>query len=499
MNKLFLSLLSLLIFFSFVSACDTGCVQGGVCYNYGDQILIGQVNYYCDYLTDSFKLTKASGSCDNDFECNPSYNCISATCTRYFSDLIEANSLIQSYISGACPVITGGDYFCSNVTGLTNANLFVNLSCGDDAAYSCYTCKNGYYNSTLGSCITGICKSTPGCLSSPINNSVNSTEYCSDNKKCYSCESSDYLWNATIGDCILRNCDSTPGCMNLTNLSNAFVTGLKCPSDQSCFRCNSNRAWDVNSSSCILATISDSAWYDVSFSVTDLDLGSYKPVSSRDKIAFTFASRSYYFGLLSVNTKISFEIGIDSASGNVTPLIRNQVMYPGESRNFDLDSDGTYDLKVGLNNISSGKANISLKFISENYVVGDDDSDNTYDYSDDSGYVEDSSLDTQVDSGSDLELEGSAANESFVQRNLTVISVLGLIIVLLLIGLLFFLLKKSSMAKKASETQTPASSSPSQPRPPVAPSNVPTSYPVGGYRPLPVRPVQPVQPVPQQK
>lgn len=108
-------------------------------------------------------------------------------------------------------------------------------------------------------------------------------------------------------------------------------------------------------------------------------------------------------------------------------------------------------------------------------------------------------LDTQIDSGSDLELGGSEANESFVQRNLTVISILGLIIVLLLIGLLFYLLKKNSMAKKPSETQTPASPSLGQPRPPVAPSNVPNGYPVGGYRPLPARPVQPAQSVQQQR
>lgn len=55
----------------------------------------------------------------------------------------------------------------------------------------------------------------------------------------------------------------------------------------------------------------------------------------------------------------------DSASITIQPELINIILNMGEIQKFDLDSDGTYDLLIELNNITSGKADIYIKKISE--------------------------------------------------------------------------------------------------------------------------------------
>ena len=49
---------------------------------------------------------------------------------------------------------------------------------------------------------------------------------------------------------------------------------------------------------------------------------------------------------------------------------RNITFYIGDEKKFELNDDGFYDLYVKLNNIVSGKANVSIKEIHEEIPGG---------------------------------------------------------------------------------------------------------------------------------
>jgi len=472
--KTYLFFLSVLFFISFVFACDTGCKNDqnpSKCYEFGDVEKIGNIFHFCDSETDSLIQTKKNGDlCVNNFECSIGY-CVSGVCNGYYADVIDVNEIFSQESEGLCPEYYDrtNTYFCSNSVNVSNAIKLNSKLCKE--GYSCFKCNGSVYtyNSLLNICTKGLCESTSGQFCSNVtilNSSEEEGYYCSDNKKCFSCDSN-YDWNNTLSQCIMRSCTSSPGCMNITNLTNGQILENRRCSIGSCFTCKSGYRWNVNTSLCVLSSGSISTtMVKVAVSSSDLAAGTYNSLGLNDRVSLSFAGRNYYFDLIGVDaSNILFEI---------YPIYSNQILSSGSSRGFDLDSDGTYDLKVIYSGLVSGNANVSLKYVSEPYSLSSSEVVGTTSFQP-----------SEPVSPSSSSITPKHEDES----NIWIFVVIGVFIVLLFILLFVYLLRKNTSSKSS----LGSSSAPSQPRPPVAPSNVPNGYPVGGYRPLPVRPAQPVQ------
>ena len=491
MKKIIYSFLFVLLI-CFSLACDTGCIDGyGNCfdsdgnyYNYGDIVTIGFVSSYSDFEEDRFVEQKTSGYCLNDYECVEGSLCLEEECTNDYNSFLANFSLYLENSSGLCLNPSLG-WFCSNVSP-SNSIRLINQTC-NDAISSCYKCDNtrGYFfNNSLKLCITGVCGGDSFCLDDRINYSTNNLYYCSGSKKCYQCDD-DFKWNETLGQCVMIACDEKPGCIDAINLSNGYLVGNRSCDMGSCFSCNkaSKYFWNNTSSSCVYtpnAIISD--WKTVVFTDSELSLGTYKMLDVGNNVSITFSGRSYYFGLFSVSSRISFAIA---------PVIYNQTLYPGDTRGFDLDSDGTYDIRVTLANISSGRANVSLKRVAEDYLSSNNDGSDTND-----GYVNsgnpglDNDVGVQTNSEDNLNLDASSATGSFVSKNIWVLIIIAIVFVSLLIWLMFYLLGRKAENKPVSNVSNNVNSSaPIQPRPPVMPGNAPGMTPIGGYCPIQQRPV----------
>lgn len=477
-----------LLIVGFAAACDTGCNNGvdSTCYNYSDTydrvVASTTISYYCNIDTDNFTVRQSSGFCLNDFECVSGYSCVSGTCTGSFSDVIMANTLLQSFVFGLCPIDENSGYFCSNVTVLNNATNYSDLSCGEDFFAKCYSCNEGlYYDKDLGLCITGICDSKPGCSNVSINNTEVTGEYCSDSKLCYAC-GADFGWDLSLSKCVMKKCVSSPGCLNVTNLTDAYVVENRiCDAGKTCFSCGGSRKWNSTISECVLSSTTTNgggSWDTISFSDLELKTGVYKIFSAWDRVFFNFAGRSYQFKLTSVETnRIIYDI-------YPSTTMLNQNLYTFQERKYDLDSDNVYDFKVSLADISSRRANISLKFINEPYSTGVVDN----------NYVADTPIldvETQVNLDTVDNSDESVVSESFVTKYMWTLIVIGVVFIALLIGLIFYMISRKNDTPLHG-VDHPASAgnpiAPNQPRPPVMPGNAPVVAPIKGYGPLPPRP-----------
>lgn len=443
-----------------VLSCESGCIDfEGDCFTHGENYIkksgnIG-ISYYCDLMEDDpEKRTKVSGdSCLNNFECSSELKCVSGICTSYFSDMVDANNYFLLVGANLCPVeVENLSYFCSNESQeLGVSNIHNNLNCIDEG-YSCYSCPGGfYYNGSLNKCVTGICKTTPGCLDEQINNSKNSTDYCPETQTCYECISSDFEWDEVKGDCVKRNCSSSPGCLNLTNLTDATINNDRYCSVGSCFICNYGRVWNNTTSSCVLsASSSPSGWNSVAFTAD----GKYNIYKAKDKSTFSYSGRNYYFRITSVYTsRAHYEIGYESLGESTVPLFSNKFIDRGDEDKYDLDDDGSYDLKIIYSNVSSSGANMSLNKINERYKGFQPSNQNT----DGTTYVP--PINSGDGEGDDLESEeddGSSLNKTLL------FVILGIIILIILIVLIFAILlkKKKSNQEKDNQQGFPLGTSP---------------------------------------
>lgn len=481
---------------NFVFACDTGCENSqniSKCYNYGDSEKIGNIFFFCDSEVDAFSEAKENGAeCVNNFECSIGY-CVSGICNGYYADIIQVNDVLSESAPGLCPEFedTTGTYFCSDSLFVANAVQLTTKTCGIGSY--CFKCNSSAYtyNSVLDVCTKGMCEATEGqfCMNNTISNSTEKEGYsCLDSKKCYSCDE-DFYWNNSLSKCIMNPCTSSPGCMNISNLTNGQIVENRLCNVGTCFVCKSGYKWNLTVSSCVLSSTGGStSWSSVSFSSSELSTDTYKSMSAGDRVMFSFTGKNYYFGLYGADTRISFSISPDSSF--TVSTIKNQIMYIGESRPYDLNSDGTYDFRVSLKNISNGDANISLKIVSEPYASGASNSGSEIDYNVPDGSNTDSSFDSSSNSGTEIDLGTSPVTESFIEKNLWLIMMVVILVIILIILLVVYLMNQKTKPS-SSATTNPVSV---QQRPPVMPGNAPMGYPVGGYRPLPQRPVMPQNP-----
>jgi len=464
----------LLFIFSFIgfTLAEESCLTQ-TCNSDSEVFILGQISYYCNVIEGVFCTAKQSGeSCLNDFECVSPYSCLGEICTGEFNSIVKGYDFIAELLPGYCPAYEDEShtYFCSNSTSISNAFQLANKTCKDN--YFCFKCNSSAYtyNSTLNTCTKGACESTSGqfCLNASVSNSSEKDGYyCSDDKKCFSCDSN-FDWNSNLSQCILRACTSSPGCMNITNLTNGqLVENRRCDVG-SCFICKTGYLWNVNTSSCVLSSGSISTtMVKVAVSASDLAAGNYNLLGLNDRVSLSFAGRTYYFDLLGIDSsKISFEI---------YPTFSDQVLSAGSNRGFDFDNDGTYDLRISYAGIVSGNANVSLQYISEFYATQTPE------------VITTNAPQTEVP----VDQVPSTAIDSS-KSNIWIFLLIGFIIVLLILILFFFLVKNGNPSKPSSTR--PTNSAPQQQRPPMAPGNAPMSYPVGGYRPLPPRPAMPQNP-----
>lgn len=471
--KKILILICFIFVTSFVLAvCDYGCAGGGgACLSYGDTVTIGPSIYYCDIDSGTLVVQKTSGSCLNDYECVSGYSCLDETCTNAYNYFIQGYNALLANISGMC---YGEDYFCSNLT-INNATALTSKNCSyAGSGFACYSCNSPfYYNSSLGKCITGTCGAAPGCMSnSSLENASVNTDYCADNKNCFACDS-DFEWNASENKCKMKLCTSSPGCMNITNLTNGNRVNNRYCSSGSCFVCKSCYVWDTNSSNCVYASncnVGSVSWSDVYFSNGELSSGTYKAVGVYNRVNFSFESRSYWLGVL----------GIDSAKivFRLDPIVSSYNLFVGSSGGFDLNGDGVSDVRVTVSSVSDSNANVSIKFL----TVTDNPDPNHNNNPNNPTPAPNPNVNTNTNVDDPLNLGSSSVMGSiFAKKNLWWLVVAGLVIIGLLVWLIMYLVNKPTNSNSGTNSQS------YQQQPPVGPGNTPGNYPVGGYRPMPVQ------------
>jgi hypothetical protein len=469
--KKILILICLLFAINFsLAVCENGCPgEGGACHYYGDIVAIGPSTYYCDIDSSVLVPQKTAGVCLNDYECVSGYSCLDEVCTNSYNYFIQGYNALLANISGMC---YGEDYFCSNLS-ISNATALTSKNCTyAGSGFACYSCNSPfYYNSSLGKCITGMCGANPGCMAnSSLNNASINSDYCVDSKNCFSCDS-DFEWNASLNTCKMKLCTSSPGCINITNLTNGNEVRNRYCSSGSCFVCKSCYVWNANSSSCVYASncnVGSVNWGDVYFSNGELSSGNYKILSIYDRVNFSFEGRSYWLGVLGIDSaKIVFKLD---------PIVSSYNLFVGSSGGFDLNGDGVSDVRVTVSSVSDSKANVSIKFLA---VTDDPDHNNN---PNNPTVLLDSNVNTGTNMDEPLNLGSSNIISSiFTKKNIWWLVIAGLVIIGLLVWLIMYLVKKPGNNSGNTNTQ------PAQQQPPVKPVGPYGSYPVGGYRPLPAQ------------
>jgi hypothetical protein len=99
------------------------------------------------------------------------------------------------------------------------------------------------------------------------------------------------------------------------------------------------------------------------YKITEAQLldGYSQKLNSKDKISFTILSKSH---VLTLN-----QLSSNYANMTLTSSPINMLLSIGEEKRFNLTNADYYDLFVRLNNISSGKANITIKEIKDNIII----------------------------------------------------------------------------------------------------------------------------------
>jgi hypothetical protein len=331
---------------SFVSSCSFGQTQP-----------IGQLTQYCDLSGNWVNQKLTEGVCLNDFECTEGFLCLSDKCT---SSAVFANvtGLISEFETLSSSCFNDG-YFCYNGTIPVNSTSSTKNCSYAGLSASCYKCNTGFsWNETLKLCITGICNSAPGCLTnSSILNGTKNSNYCATGS-CFDCDS-DFEWNNSR--CQLKQCASLPGCLDSATNNSLFVLQARnCSVGKTCFACKSGYVWGVNESQCVLSsgTVSGS-WSTITFSDSEFKIGTTKALGVYDRVYFSFESRSYWVGLISILS--------NGVNVRVDPVISSRFLNLNTENKIDLNNDNIYDVKLILESVSGGKAYINIESISEKY------------------------------------------------------------------------------------------------------------------------------------
>ena len=457
-----------------LATCDDGCTDGASCVGYGDVVTHGALSYYCDFNTDGNMVLiqqKTTGDCLNDFECVDGYSCLDGICTNAYNYFIQGYNALLANVSGLCFNENGG-WFCSNTTSLANATN-LSKSCSFAGANAiCYQCNSPlYYNQSIDRCISGICSSSPGCMSnSSIDNASIGGDYCASGQNCFVCDE-DFNWNATENRCKMKECTSSPGCMNVTNLTNANVVYNRYCSTGTCFTCRSCYVWNTNSSSCVYSpscNVGAITWSNVPFTNAELSSGTYKMLNVYDRVNLSFEGRSYWLGILGIETsRIVFKI---------EPIVSSYNLFTANNAQFDLNNNGMNDLRVSLAGISGGRANISIKFLTE---IGSDNPNSN----NNPGGLDNPNPNPNVDVNQNQTnpIDVGSSNgmaQDFVKKYVVAIIIIGVIFIILLVILIVYLVKKP---KKVAGNTNPQ---PAQQQSYGGPGNAPGGYPVGGFRPI---------------
>lgn len=105
---------------------------------------------------------------------------------------------------------------------------------------------------------------------------------------------------------------------------------------------------------------SSSTWTNT-YSVTDAELSSKgtvtKELAVKNRVQVKISGTTHSVGVLSISgTTVKIEVASDPQQADMTP---------GQTKKFDLDSDGYYDISVTVNSVTNGKASVSIVSIRE--------------------------------------------------------------------------------------------------------------------------------------
>lgn len=188
-------------------------------------------------------------------------------------------------------------------------------------------CKTGYHNKTIEyKCNPSVCVSAGySCLA--VGTAENTSKVlCESN-------SMEYILNSTW--------DDSCGAKNKTGCCKPCDYGL-----------------NKTSGKC-LAQIKSTVWKDVYIlTSSNFENGYTKKLNISDRLKYKFDSEYHYVGILEINkTAKTIKIQVSSTPQNATLSV-------GKSKDFDVNDDDEDDLRVKLNSVSTGNADITIKAIS---------------------------------------------------------------------------------------------------------------------------------------
>jgi hypothetical protein len=303
---LFLIFIPLVLAETAEECAPIGCFYESNCSTFGEVLNLSGASSYCDF-NGSFITQKAINSfCSNDYECL-SGSCLSEKCINLSLVLDDYASLYQNltnFSAGPCNVNPG----CFNKTNFTNAHSLVNLCSAPKLGYTCFECNE------------------------------------------------DYEWNGS--SCNLLNCTSNPGCLNVSTFENAYSLNRNCSLGNTCFRCKSGYIWNSNSSRCeyiITDSSGSSFWISTTVLSNSQILDGYEDYLKEGwRWKIYFDGYYYLIGLRNISSGSAI-IEVSSRAPYVS-------LKPGENKEFDLNTDGEYDVNLYLKSISGDKANFLLIF-----------------------------------------------------------------------------------------------------------------------------------------
>jgi hypothetical protein len=335
---------------------------------------------------------------------------------------------------------------CGSIANGTCAGTITCSGCASDETCTNNVCVfngDGSENCDDGEAWNGTacvaeCDAQPGCLISGITNSIITSGFCADSKKCYECNQS-YVWNNTR--CELPRCTSTPGCLNITTLSNADKLTRNC-SIGSCFVCKAGFSWDEDDEEC-LAVSGSTTWVNVTVSDLQFTAGITKPLAYYNRVWF----QNYWVGVT----------GIDYEEFAVTLRIHpvmNKTLSVDDEQKVDFNSDGKYDLLIRLDDVDEDleKASIYFKKINESTSSGGNSNDNN-----------NVNSDAEVDiSWDDVDSSSSNTDDSWANDDVQDVSaggmgwllwvIIGLFILIVIIAIIIFAVTRKDSSSVSNNT-----------------------------------------------
>jgi len=265
------------------------------------------------------------------------------------------------------------DLKCSDNSEVNVSQLWGNWSSGWHANFTNSTpVNNSFMNVTIGGFSDGVYLWGVYC-----NDSSGNSDWTDTNRSfvvdttdptvvSFSCSASSVYVDDTL-TCSCTSSDATSGVLSTsytaspsTSTSGVFSTDCTV-TDNAGNTATSSISYTVNARSSGAGSNPLATWSNTII-LTDeqFEVGYSKKISSKNRFRFSFGGETHHAGVKSISgNKVTVEV-------SSTP--QEKEMVAGEVWKVNLNGDSTYDVEVALNSLEGSKADLMIKYISEEIV-----------------------------------------------------------------------------------------------------------------------------------